>query len=136
MPKKASRCPYMCEAPPACRRLSWENRTPDAPPPSIPSDGMSFCLSQCYSNRSGTDFRNDNYIRVQGGTDGALAASERPSQHTHVHLFYTPPHLLPSMDPYADRNTPSSLGRVAFAKNITNMLTLLDDDYRAARHTA
>ena len=123
---------YMRGAPPPCRRPAAENRTPDAPPPLIPTNRLSFCLSQCVSTWSGTYFLDDNILSFQGGLYGALAASTGPSQHTHTHLFHTPPHLLPSMYPYADRHAPSSLGRVASARDLADILTLLNVEQRAA----
>ena len=60
-----------------------------APPPSIPTDGMSFCLSQIFSIRSGIYFRNDNYLRVQGERDLTVRSlpSHSLSQHSQIHFI-------------------------------------------------
>ena len=123
---------YMRGAPRPAGVRSSENRTRDAPPPSIPTNRLSFGLSQCYSTWSGTYCLDDNILSFQGGSYGALAASTGPSQHTHIHLFHTPPHLLPCMYPYADRHAPSSLGRVASATTFAYMLNVLNVEERAA----
>ena len=123
-----------CEAAPPCHRLGGHDRTPDAPPHSMPTDRWLFCLSQFYSIRSGIYFRNDNYIRVQGGSPGALTAVSQPLTAL-THTFHRAPRCLaPSMDSHADRNAPSSLGRVASANIFAYMLTGLNVEERAGFH--
>ena len=98
----------------------------------MPTDRWLFCLSQFYSIRSGIYFRNDNYIRVQGGSPGALTAVSQPLTAL-THTFHRAPRCLaPSMDSHADRNAPSSLGRVASANIFAYMLTGLNVEMCAA----
>ena len=73
-----------------------------------------------------------NYLRVQGGSDGALAAVSQPLT-VLTHTFHRAPHCLPPSNyPNADRNAPSQLGRVGSAKNITYSVSLLNVEERAA----
>jgi hypothetical protein len=57
------------------------------------------------------------------------------STHTYNYFTHRPVSRLP-LYPYADRLAPSLLGRAATAKTFAYMLTVLDVDYRAARHAA
>ena len=97
------------------------------------TDGC-FAYRSFYSTRSGIYFRNDNYIRVQGGSPGALTAVSQPLTAL-THTFHRAPRCLaPSMDSHADRNAPSSLGRVASANIFAYMLTGLNVEERAGFH--